>query len=273
VRRALIRGQLALVSAVSAVTACGLSTVGLGPADADAGAQLPDAASTSGDASADVIATADARADGGGCVPSPGGLVGFWAGDGNMSDVTGMNQGAAGTQNGASGMAYAAGEVGQAFDLGAKSYVRVPTSASLNLTQAVSVEAWIFATALGGRIVDKNTAGGSDGYMLDTYQGKVRLIIGGVNLIPTMTLPVNQWTHVAGTWDGMTMRVYANAVLVGSAPAPKLPANNVDLRIGADSNGQNHFSGKLDEIAVYSRALSSGELTSIFVAGTHGRCR
>src|ERR1035437_6588072 len=44
------------------------------------------------------------------CVPSPSGLVAWWPGEGNAHDITGTNNGVL-----EGGVAFAAGEVGQAF--------------------------------------------------------------------------------------------------------------------------------------------------------------
>ncbi len=50
-------------------------------------------------------------------------------------------------------------------------YVTIPDSSDLDAIATagvVTMDAWIDATALGGRILDKITAGGADEYMLDT---------------------------------------------------------------------------------------------------------
>src|SRR5437879_12645553 len=61
------------------------------------------------------------------CVPAPSGLVSWWPGEGTGNDIAGNNPGI--LQN---GIGFAAGEVGQAFNLnGANSYVQVADSASL----------------------------------------------------------------------------------------------------------------------------------------------
>ncbi|MGH7633356.1 MAG: LamG-like jellyroll fold domain-containing protein, partial [Gemmatimonadaceae bacterium] len=68
------------------------------------------------------------------------------------------------------------------------------------------------------------------------------------------------------TWDGTTGRVYINGVLDGSGPINSLPNNTLDLRIGADSNGNDRFNGLIDEAAVHNVALSAAQIAAI-VAG------
>jgi len=72
----------------------------------------------------------------------------------------------------------------------------------LALPQGATIEAWIHpAAGTNGRVVDKITPGGIDGFLLDTYPGDaLRLVVG--NEIVTHALPhSDQWTHVAATID------------------------------------------------------------------------
>jgi hypothetical protein len=73
------------------------------------------------------------------CTPPPSGLVSWWKGESNALDsVSGNN----GTLQG--GVIFAAGEVGQAFSFnGSNSYVQVPDSSSLRLTNELTVEFWV----------------------------------------------------------------------------------------------------------------------------------
>jgi hypothetical protein len=167
------------------------------------------------------------------------------------------------------------GEVAQAFSLsGTTNWVSVTDVPSLDLTGEITIEAWIDPYVLGGRIVDKIAVYGVDGYMLDTYLGNVRLIVGTTPLSSTVPIPTGQFSHVAGSFDGTTMTVYLNGEPVGSVAASgPIPINAHPVRFGADQNGQNNFAGIIDEVTLYSRALSAAEVRSIFQAGAHGKCK
>ena len=270
--------MVVLIAAASAA-ACGLDVVGSGPSvgssDAGDGAQqsIEDGSTSNDDAGATEVdgATIDAGSDA--CIPSPSGLVSWWTGDGDLNDHQGANDGVSGIQKGATPVTFGAGYRGQAFDLQGKSYVQVPNTASLQLTAGGTIEALVSSSSFGGRIVDKITAGGADGYMLDTYQSKLRLIAGNVVVSSPATLPVNTWVHVAGTWDGSFARVYVNGIEVASAQAPSLPSNTLALRLGADSTGASRFAGAIDEVALYSRALSAAEVGAVAASGLTGRCK
>src|SRR5262249_44160151 len=83
----------------------------------------------------------------GGCAPPAAGLVSWWRGESNALDSVGSNNGV--LQGGA---AFAAGEVGQAFNFnGTSAYVQVPDAPNLRFTTAMTFEAWIYPRVWGGR--------------------------------------------------------------------------------------------------------------------------
>ena len=198
-------------------------------------------------------------------------MVSWYPGDGNAIDVAGGNDGV--LHGGA--IFSLAGEVGQAFELnGTDAFVEAPDNPSLALSSQITIDAWIKPSALGGRIVDKVQAFGSDGWLLDTFGGKLRLIIDGHLLSGASTLPVGVFTHVTGTYDGVTMKVYVNGVLDGSAAvAVAIPTNTHPLRIGADQLGGSLFTGLIDEVEIFNRALSQSEINALVAAQIAGKCK
>ena len=204
------------------------------------------------------------------CTPPPPGMAAWWPGDGSAADIVGTNEGTL-----VGGAAFAPGRVGQAFTLnGLDAWVQAPDSTSLDVTGQITIDAWISPTALGGRVVDKITAGTGDGYLLDTYGGVVRLIVDGQGLSGATTIPTGSWSHVAGTYDGTQMRVYLNGNLDGTlATTVAIPTNVLPVRIGADSDGASRFSGQIDEVEVFRRALSQAEIQAIVAAGSAGKCK
>ncbi len=152
------------------------------------------------------------------------GLVSWWPGDGNANDIIDANHGT--LQNGAT---FASGKVGQAFSFdGINDFVQVPDASNLDITSQITIAAWIKPATLGGRILDKVTAGTGDGYLLDTFTGRLRLLIDGRTVFSVGALPLNTFTHVAGVYNGSTMQVYINGVLDGSfATSVAIPTNNL----------------------------------------------
>src|SRR2546430_1106977 len=210
--------------------------------------------------------------------PQPAGLVaayGFNEGSGTtVTDSSGNNN--VGTVSGAAWTP--AGRYGSAlvFD-GTSTSVTVPSSASLVLTTGMTLEAWVYPTVAptGWRaVIDKN----ADGYylMASSDQGN-RPAVGGSwtagnqNTVGPTALPVNAWTHLAGTFDGTTVRLYVNGVEVASqAQATSLVNTAETLQIGADKFAGENFAGRIDEVRIYNRALSPAEIQADMAVGVDG---
>ena len=89
-------------------------------------------------------------------------------------------------------------------------------------------------------------------------------------------LSAGQWYHFAATFDGTGTKFYRDGVLKQSVTkSGTLSTNNEPLTIGAnpDSQGKNFmefFSGAIDEVRVYNRALSSQEVSDLYAAANGG---
>src|SRR5262249_48292742 len=80
------------------------------------------------------------------CDPAPSGLVGWWKGEGNAGDTTGLNNGAA-----QGNLSYATGEVGQSLKLdGSTADIFCSSSPSLNVGTGggLTIECWINPTSV-----------------------------------------------------------------------------------------------------------------------------
>jgi hypothetical protein len=96
----------------------------------------------------------------------------------------------------------------------------------------------------------------------------------GVRLTgPDSSAPAGLWTHAAGVWkSGQIQKLYLNGIEVASNPTP--PAGAVNLsqwilgsdRLLADRN----FGGGLDDVVIYDRALSAGEVLALYTNGMNG---
>jgi glucose/arabinose dehydrogenase/PKD repeat protein len=200
--------------------------------------------------------------------PVTPGLVGAWAfGEGlgtTTADASG--NGNAGTIAGATWSTQ--GRYGNALNFnGASSTVRVTSSASLNLTSAMTLSAWIRPTAsqTGWRTIVQRQA---DAYFLNasndqpmrpagggTIGGSVRYIGG-----PTAN-PLNTWTHVAVTLGGNQLRLYVNGIQVASRGANgSIQTTTNPLWIGGNQPYGEYFQGLIDEVRVYNRALTATEI-------------
>ncbi|WP_113923014.1 LamG-like jellyroll fold domain-containing protein [Cognataquiflexum aquatile] len=150
-----------------------------------------------------------------------------------------------------------------------------PHSSSLNITEAITISAWIRPNQSGNRKVLSKS--GPDGYEFGINSGgKVEFRFNGNSSGNTYRLesitsyPTNgtTWMHIAATFNGTTSRIYINGQLDSSASyAPvAIGANTVGLQIGAYL-GIHRWNGALDDIRLYGRALSGSEILNLINAG------
>ena len=109
------------------------------------------------------------------------------------------------------------------------------------------------------------------GYRINvTATGALRFVLrrNGQNTTVTSTvpLPLNKWTHVAARYDGKQMRIFINGTL-DAATTPATAANTprattAPVLIGGDSS-THRFSGTLDDVSIYGRALSDSEIADL----------
>jgi len=159
------------------------------------------------------------------------------------------------------------GKYGNALSFnGTSARVTVNDSNSLDLTTGMTLEAWLFPTAVGGWR-DVIYKGMDDIYYLMGSSDNSTPAIGGTfspsALRGTSSLPLNAWTHLAGTYDGTTMRLYVNGVQVSSrAQTGPIQTSTAALTMGGDALYGQYFAGRIDEARIYNRALSAAEIQS-----------
>ncbi|MER6512365.1 LamG domain-containing protein [Nonomuraea sp. NPDC001636] len=76
-------------------------------------------------------------------------------------------------------------------------------------------------------------------------------------------LPLNQWSHLATTYDGSTFRLYINGAQVAQAPIAGVVLDDGEpLRFGGNSFWGEFFSGLIDEVRIYNRVQTATEIQS-----------
>ena len=200
----------------------------------------------------------------GAAAPTPVAAYSFDAGSGTtLADLSG--NGNAGTISGAT---WTTGKNGKALSFdGVNDWVTVADAATLDLKTGMTLEAWVRPTrgdSAWRTVVFKESLTGT-AYSLYTNERSNRPIgqvnINGERSVLAPTLPLNTWTHLAVTFDGSKLRLYANAALVGSIDVSgSIPATGSPLRIGGNAIWGEWFAGQIDDLRIYDRALSTSEL-------------
>jgi hypothetical protein len=93
-------------------------------------------------------------------------------------------------------------------------------------------------------------------------------------LIGQAALPMNQWFHLACTWDGVYLRLYTNGEADGSVTMTGATLDysshftEQELLIGRwGQNGTQRMVGDIDEVAVFSEALDASVIESHYLRG------
>jgi hypothetical protein len=89
----------------------------------------------------------------------------------------------------------------------------------------------------------------------------------GDDVVSPAVPATNTWTHVAGIFDGSTIYLYINGALKSSASGITCNTTTATKpEIGA-IKGERFFSGRIDEVRMYSRALSPAEVAALYNGG------
>src|SRR5262245_14807410 len=212
----------------------------------------------------------------------PSGLVSWWTGDGSAADLAGVADATA-----LNGAAYTAGRVGQAFSSDGNNDL-IDVGGSRLISGARTVEAWVRPadnTGYGLPILTGGASGSGDFFGIAGTDGtapvgQYELYVdhwGVTGYDSNLAVTPGEWSHVAMTYDGTTVRFYVNGV-AGSAVTGNLydyDINTYDVggnRIGGTTTTAS-MNGLLDEVTLYGRALSASEIKSIYDAGVDGKVK
>jgi len=220
------------------------------------------------------------------------GLVGLWSFNGpDISGNTAYDR--AGSNNGTiSGASVTPGKVGQgmSFD-GSDDFITIPEFSSAE-GSAITVSAWMklddYAGSTGELIVSKFRSGFVQWYLRrdSTVNNNGIAELGftvkngsgtEVSATSDTVFPSdNNWHHVVGVYDGSNVYVYGDGISLDSTP-PALTGQIYDysnsICIGSEWSGSvcnpggEIFDGTLDEVRIYSRALSAGEVQQLYNMG------
>ncbi|MCR9014614.1 LamG-like jellyroll fold domain-containing protein [Aquiflexum gelatinilyticum] len=198
------------------------------------------------------------------------GLIGYWTmeeGSGmTLMDQSGKNNHLS-IQN-TTGATWVQGVKGNALALAGRNFASIPHNSSLEITSALSMTAWVKATSVHrGTILYKSAGKGFELWF--TIDGKIEFRLNRASNGTTYRIlsnfsynnSLNQWIHVAASFDGRTMKIYVN----GEEDASKtfttfnIGTTSGNLVLGS-MDGIQRWQGSLDEIRLFNRSLSLEEI-------------
>ena len=223
------------------------------------------------------------------CAIPPSNMVAWWPLDESTApsaDIVGGNDG---TWNG--NPTVVVGEkVVNSTNFDGDDSIAVINDPSLEPTSEVTVDAWVRSDAPAGQwkhIVAKGNQGNQHAsYALYTgvTEGLFFYVANATHtkLSPDATNAVwdGNWHHVAGTYNGTHVRLFVDGAEIGTGTPHTgnidygLDMSN-DLRIGQyPSDGLPlYFTGDIDEVEIFDRALDLKEIQAIYDADSFGKCK
>jgi VCBS repeat-containing protein len=164
------------------------------------------------------------------------------------------------------------------FD-GFDNQVTVPHSPELEITGNLTIEFWMYRTGAVAdwqRIVGKGTENvRTFGVWMETddsnrihfqqFHSRNDPIVG---LYSNSTIQSDRWYFVAATVEGSSVKIYIDGTLDAQGSRLGVPtAETAPLIFGQIPGIHDFYSGRLDEVAIYNRALSAAEINRHYRAG------
>ncbi|HWQ92613.1 MAG TPA: LamG-like jellyroll fold domain-containing protein [Clostridia bacterium] len=221
------------------------------------------------------------------CAPVSSGLVSVWNGEATYTDLLGGNHG---TNIGQ--VAFTEAKVGRGFSFD-DSYVSVPNSQSLQLTNEFTIEMWFqnpgqkITEAVG--LIAKRPNYGPCNFGINMYAypgGRIQVYfldpmygdyqVSSIHVFPS----VGQFHHLAAVFKQINPeQVLIKTYLDGALQKSEILSGNLSrtrndepIIIGATNPAGEFFYGVLDEVTLFNRALADEEIASIYGAGSAGKC-
>jgi hypothetical protein len=208
-------------------------------------------------------------------------MIAAWTFDeGSGTTTKDVVSGKTGTLKG--GVSWDAGKIGSAVKFDGKSgQVDIPDTSKSLVPPKITLTAWVkLADVSGTKSIaeqyDWSAGFGAHAFRMNGAQVQLWVIwgAGGDNVSAGAVTP-NVWTHVAGSYDGETVRVFVNGKTAGEKKLAKqdlIPSSkSLSIGVRGDTKDVHWMNGSIDEVAIYDEALSEAALaTTMKGVGTGG---
>ncbi|MEW5987170.1 MAG: LamG domain-containing protein [Chloroflexota bacterium] len=209
-------------------------------------------------------------------VPSTSPLQGFWQFQRNLNDSSG--NGNQGTANPPGSELYGEGRFGYALIRFGNEFPITLINNTLTLSTEATLEAWVGSAHYGfgyHHIMDN-----WNGYGLSVRDGRPTVFFRGPDSwwmpLEVPPLSVNVWHHVAATYDGRQEVLYVDGELAAAREASgPIEAGSGQVALAGRGDGAAFylFNGVMDNVRVWSRALSEQEVNQHYLAERLGRSK
>lgn len=226
-----------------------------------------------------ITATLDGNSENIAVVPNMDGLVAYWSlneGSGTSTDDNSPNNNIGTLNGGLDSTGWTDGKSGKALQFdGSNDYVNIPNSPTTNFgTGAFTLSTWVRTSSpTNGIIIDTSTTPSTFNQMkrlaIENNGKNIAFYVRSSGGNPDLTINVGlndgNWHYVVGTYDSNVRKLYFDGSLVGSDTSA---IGNTDTaqpwRMGSALGGSVPFTGLMDEVAIYNKALSESEIKQLY---------
>ena len=130
-----------------------------------------------------------------------------------------------------------------------------------------TISTWVKASdTSSSKIIFDSRDSSEDGIRIRTNSDEAILYQINNSSITSSTTHTAEWVHIVGTYDGTTQKLYINGSLNQSTTTSQTISTTTNAKIGTRnfSTSAVQFAGKIDELAIFDRALTADEVTAIF---------
>ena len=155
----------------------------------------------------------------------------------------------------------------------APGYIELKPSPSLDITDEITLAAWVYRLGERGTVIGKWYQRGSWSYVLHLpgngfhlhWEDRTQTNIRG------FTLPYLEWAHYAGTYDGSRMRVYVNGELAAERAVPGKRINSTDSPVWIGASGYlDRTPALIDGVEIWNVARTQEEIRQSMRRGLKG---
>ncbi|MBM4149780.1 MAG: LamG domain-containing protein, partial [Lentisphaerae bacterium] len=188
-------------------------------------------------------------------------VLAVWHLDGASNPAVDATGGHDGTVSG--GTFGTTGRFGRAVTLNPGGQIAIANSGDLAPPE-LTVEAWVNLRRTANTVVFDKSNGSNAGYRLGTdASGRPFFRIENQEAVGGLPIRAGKWTHLAGTYDGAVIRVFADGIVAGI----KEYVGGTPASANAASIGAGAFDGAVDEAAVHGRALLDAAIMDHYRSG------
>jgi hypothetical protein len=156
-------------------------------------------------------------------------------------------------------------------------YVQVGGAGKSNIKAPLTISTWVWVGQdhnLGGSIGEFDPIGkyDGDGYIFRHYEGGLEFWFDGTGHTSKNYSPNREeWIHWAVVWDGSTIEYYTNGTSLDTVNTnDSITESDVGLKLMQRGDNAYFAQGRIDDVRIYDRALSSSEVTALYNYGNDG---